>query len=99
MKTKINLGSFIFSFVCIVLFFISTSSSSIIEVVTNLLHIHPLNIVLIMSVVTLLFGFIGFTEVNNGESLLRSILTIVITFILSAITAAILLMAEWIPFT
>ena len=99
MKTKINFWSFIFSLVCLSLFFISVSSSEIIEFVTNLAHIHPLNIVLGMALVTFLLGLIGFAEATNWKLLIRSILTVVITFGLSLIILYIVLLANWFKFT
>ena len=70
MKTKINFWSFIFSLVCLLLFFIAVSSSEIINFITNLAHIHPLNIILGMSLVTFLFGLIGFSGATNWKLLI-----------------------------
>ena len=99
MKTKINFWSFIFSLVCLSLFFISVSSSEIIDFVTNLAHIHPLNIVLAMSLITFLLGLIGFSGATNWKLLIRSISTVVITFGLSAVILYIVLIANWFKFT
>ena len=94
MQTKSNLWSFIFSFVCLLLFFIAISSSKIIDFVINLVHIHPLNIVLGLSLVTFLFGLIGFSGATNWKLLLRSISTVVITFFLSAVIIVIVVIAN-----
>lgn len=99
MKIKINFWAFVFSFVCIAMFFIATSSSEIVDFSTNLLHVHPLNIVLGMSIFTCLLGFIGFYEATNWKKLLRSILTIVITFGLSAFIIYILILGNLFKFT
>lgn len=99
MKIKINLWAFIFSFVCLLLFFIAVASSEIINFIINLVHIHPLNIVLGLSLVTLLFGLIGFSGATNWKLLLRSISTVVITFGLSAIIICIVVMANLFEFT
>lgn len=96
---KINLWSFIFSFVCIALSFIAVSSSQTVAFLTNLLHTHPLNLVLGMSLMTFLFGVIGFSGATNWKLLLRSISTVVITFVLSALILFIVVLANWIPFT
>ncbi len=90
MKIKVNLWSFIFSVLCIALFIITVASSKMVESVTNLLHIDPLYIVLGMSIVTCLLGFVGFYEATNWRLFLRSILTIIITFGLSALVIFIL---------
>jgi len=97
MKLKINFWSFIFSFVCIALFFISVSWSQTVVFLTELLHIHPLNIVLGMTLMTFLFELIGFSGATNWKLLLRSISTMVITFGLSAFILYILVLAT--PFT
>jgi hypothetical protein len=99
MKIKINFWSFISSLVCLSLFFIAVSSSEIIDFVTNLAHIHPLNIVLGMALVTFLLGLIGFAGATNWKLLIRSILTVVITFGLSSIILYIVLLANWFKFT
>ena len=99
MKAKINFWSFMFSLVCLSLFFIAISSSEIIDFVNNLAHIHPLNIILGMSLVTFLFGLIGFSGATNWKLLIRSILTVVITFWLSSTILYIVLLANWFKFT
>jgi hypothetical protein len=79
MKIKINLLSFILSFVCIALFFIAVSSREMIELFNNLLPTHPLNIILGICLVTLFLGTIGFSGISNWISLLRSIFTVIIS--------------------
>lgn len=98
MKIKINFWSFIFSFVCVTLFFIAVSSRQTVIFLTNLLHTHPLNIVLGMSLMTFLFGLIGFSGATNWKLLLRSISTVVITFGLSALILYIVVLANWVPY-
>lgn len=99
MKLKINFWSFIFSFICIALFFISVSSKEAVDTLTNLLHIHPLNIVLTISFITFLFGLVGFSASTNWKLLLRSISTAVITLGLCIIILIITVMANMFKFT
>ena len=83
MKIKINLWSFILALICIGLFFISISSEEMVEFLTNFIHRHPLYIVLIMSIITCILGFIGLYEAVNWKLLLRSFFTIVVTLVIS----------------
>lgn len=99
MKIKINLWSFIFSFVCISLFFISILSSKVFYFETNFAHIHPLKIVLIISLVTHLFGLIGFSEAITVKLLLRSIFTVITTLVLSVLILFIICLGNLFQFT
>lgn len=99
MKIKFNFWSFIASLICVALFAMAIFSKQFFHFVTNLIHIHPLYIVLTISIITFIFGLIGFAGAINKKLLLRSIFTSVISFVLSAITIFILMMASWIPFT
>lgn len=99
MKTKINLWSFICSLGCIVLFFIAVSSGKIINLIISLIHIHPLNIVLGISVLTFLLGVIGLSGAANWKLLVRGISTVIIAFGLSALILFITFLSSWIPFT
>ncbi len=99
MKIKINLWAFIFSFICVALFFISVSSPDIVNFIINLLHVHPLNIVLCISFITFIFGLIGFSASTSWMLLLRSILTTVITLCLSLFILYILVVGNLFKFT
>ena len=99
MKLKINLWSFIFSFICVALFFISVSSRETVETLTKLLHTHPLNVVLAISFITFIFGLIGFSESTNWKLRLRSISTVVITLCLCIVVIFITVMANMFKFT
>lgn len=99
MKIKFNLWSFIFSFVCIALFFISVSSYEMVQFATNLLNMHPLNIVFTVSLVTFVFGLIGFSEATNWILLVRSVLTIIITLGVSILSFFIIFMGNLFEFT
>jgi len=87
MLSKINFWSFIVSFVCVALFFISVSSTIILHFVINSVHTHPLNIVLALSLLTFFFGIVGLSGVSNPKTLIKSITTIIITFALSVVIA------------
>lgn len=99
MKTKFGLWSFIFSFVCMALFFISVSSGRIVNFVTYAVHIHPLYIVFILSLATFIFGLIGFSEATDWKLFLRSLSTVIITFCLSAIILYIVILGNLFKFT
>ncbi len=81
MKIKINLWSFILSFVCIALFF-----------TTTWLNMHPLTIVLGIAIINCVLGFIGLSEATNWKKLLRGFSTIIITLGLSGLIIFILFM-------
>ncbi|MGD7054257.1 hypothetical protein [Sutcliffiella horikoshii] len=81
MQEKINLWSFIFSIICVVLFLTFSFSG---RFTNSILGIHPLNIILFVSLFTFLFGVYGFSGVRDGKSMARSISTVVVTLGLSA---------------
>ncbi|ALL20641.1 hypothetical protein PDJ82_00205 [Bacillus cereus group sp. TH43LC] len=88
MKHNINLWSFIFSFICIGLFLLyleigSIASSETKLFIMNSLPIHPLFFVLIFSIGTFFAGIIGFSKVDNWIAMLRSIVTVLLTLLLS----------------
>lgn len=99
MKIKINFWAFISSLICIVLFFTAISFSEAVDFTVELIYIHPLIIVLGLSLLTFLFGLIGFSAAINWRLLLRSILTVIISFTLSAITIYIAVLAGIFKFT
>ncbi|WP_071395096.1 hypothetical protein [Bacillus tuaregi] len=78
---KANLGSFIFSIICILLFLIVSFSNGIDHSFTGL---HPLNMVIYFTLATLVFGVIGFSGVQDWKGVIRSIATVIITLGLSA---------------
>ncbi|MED1412905.1 MULTISPECIES: hypothetical protein [Bacillus] len=88
MKHNINLWSFIFSFICIGLFLLylemgSIASSETKMFIMNSLPIHPLFFVLIFSIGTFFAGIKGFSKVDNWIAMLRSIVTVLLTLLLS----------------
>lgn len=99
MKRHINLWSFIFAFVCLGLFFLAISTREIIDIMMNLLHLHPLHIVLILSLITCLLGVIGFAGITNWWTMLRSITTVVLSLGLSVVILIIVICGGIFKFT
>lgn len=99
MELKVNFWSFVFSIICIVLFFISISSKETLGVLTNLLHMHPLYVVLAISFITFIFGLIGLSASTNRKLLLRGISTIVITLGLCIVIIIIMVLGSFFQFT
>ncbi|PUB13938.1 hypothetical protein C8K15_10689 [Paenisporosarcina sp. OV554] len=85
MKVNINRSSFILSLFCIPLFFISISSENFISIFTKNIGIHPLNIVLAVTLISFLLGVIGLKDVRDWKSMARSVFTIVFTICASGI--------------
>lgn len=95
MKSKLNFYSFILSLICIMLFFLSISSNKVINFTMDLLHVNPLFIVMILSIVTLILGLLGLSAATNLMLLFRGLFSVVITiimtgFIFFVLTASIL---------
>ncbi|WP_242223669.1 hypothetical protein [Bacillus cereus group sp. BfR-BA-01380] len=89
MKQTINLWSFIFSFICISLFLLYLGAGS--PYVTNSVYFHPLFFLLILTIGTFFAGMIGFSKINNWISMLRSVVTVLLTFSLSVFLTLILI--------
>ena len=86
MKHNINLWSFICSFICIGLFRLYFEiPSGIFKFFTDSLHIHPLVILLVLTIGTFFAGINGFSKMNNWVAMLRSIatLTLIVGYALS----------------
>ena len=81
MKSNVNLWSFILSLCCIPAFFIAASSASFYEII----GIHPLDIVLGMTVSTFLLGLMGLKDVREWKAMARSIFTIIFTAVFSLV--------------
>ncbi|OOZ79422.1 hypothetical protein BHL35_15730 [Bacillus cereus] len=84
MKHNINLWSFICSLICIGLFRLYFEiPSEIFKFSMNSLHIHPLFILLVLTIGTFFAGIKGFSKLNNWIVMLRSIATVLLTLSLS----------------
>ncbi|RAS71668.1 hypothetical protein A4R27_25950 [Priestia endophytica] len=78
MARSINLWSFIFSMLCVFLFFLSFSHPSL------------LNLTFYIAIVVFLVGMIGFFGIHNWKAAVRSILTVVLSITLIIIIGLIL---------
>jgi len=99
MKFKLNLFSFILSLICIILFFLSISSINLRNFTLNLLQIHPLYIVMLLCIVTLILGLIGLSKATNRTFLLRGLFTVIITIFLVGLIIYILVLGNLFKFT
>lgn len=72
---KINICSFILSIICILLFFIVSTRPSDYRILDQ----SPLTLVLFFTVITLILGVAGLSNVQGWKGMTRSIATIVIT--------------------
>jgi hypothetical protein len=88
MHEKINFWSFIFSIVCIILF-LTVSFSGWFS--NSKMGIHPLTIVLFITLFTFLAGVFGLSGVRNWKGMARSVSTIIVTLSLSAFLGCVLL--------
>lgn len=82
MMKKINIWSFIFSIICILLFFIVSFSGSIDY---SIMGTHPLNLVLYITLITFVLGVLGFSGIQNWVGMARSVTTIILTLGLSVV--------------
>lgn len=76
MMKKINICSFIFSIICILLFF-QVSISGPIDYST--MGTHPLNLVLYITLITFVLGILGFSGIQDWKGMARSVITIILT--------------------
>lgn len=91
MQENVNFWSFISSLICIVLLLIISFSD---WNSNSKIGVHPLTIVLIITVLTFLFGVIGFSGVKDWKGMARSITTVVVTLSLSILLGYVLLMGS-----
>ena len=85
MKITINLVAILMALFCIPLFFLATLSPNLIDVFSKLIGIHPLKIVLVVTLLAFLLGVLGLRDVNGWKSATRSVFTIVFTLIFSGV--------------
>ena len=88
MQEKINIWSFICSFICVLLFLIVSFSGWFSN---SIIGIHPLTIVLFISLVTFLAGVFGFSGIRDWKGMTRSLFTIIISLSLAVFLSGILL--------
>lgn len=80
-EEKINIGSFILSIICILLFLL-VSFSGLIDY--SVMGTHPLALVLYITLLTLILGVLGFSGIHDWKGMARSVTTLIITSGLSA---------------
>ncbi|WML44538.1 hypothetical protein [Neobacillus sp. PS3-40] len=91
MKKKMNIWSFISSIICILLFVMVSFSGPIDYFIMG---IHPLNLVLYITLITLFLGILGFSGIRDWKAMARSVTTIIITLGLSAFLAFIIFLGN-----
>ncbi|WP_346917059.1 hypothetical protein [Clostridium sp.] len=99
MKIKLNFYSFILSLICIMLFFLSISSNNVINFTMELLQVHPLFIVMILSIVTLILGLLGLSAATNWMRLFMGLFTVVITIIMTGFLVFVLTVSSLVGFS
>ncbi|MDG5788584.1 hypothetical protein QA612_13945 [Evansella sp. AB-P1] len=87
MKIKLNVISFILTILCIMLFILYLSIDLL---GTNLLGVHPLYIILTLTVLTFILAVFGSMGANSWQSILRTTLSIVLTLSLSGVLSYII---------
>ncbi len=79
MGINLNFWSFILSLGCILLFFLSGSLK---DFFVTYVHLHPLTLILLLSIVCFYLCVVGMKDVRNVATLLRGIVTMALTLIL-----------------
>lgn len=88
MMTKaLNMWSFVASLFCVILFFIIPSFNSI-------FGLHPLYVLLFITLLTFVTGLFGFMGIQSFSSAVRSIATTVCSLSLSAVLVYVLFIGE-----
>ena len=80
MKEKLNLWSFFLSITCLVLYLTIGSWIEFYRLIYEISDPQAVSIVYILSLITLILGIIGLTGKKNIKSVVRGIVTILITF-------------------
>lgn len=84
---KFNIWSFVLSIICVVLFWI-VSFSGIFN--NSVMGTHPLNLVLYITLITLVLGVLGFGGIQDWKGMARSVTTVTLTLGLTALLAFVL---------
>ncbi|MCA1319575.1 hypothetical protein LC085_06580 [Bacillus tianshenii] len=90
MKENINIWSFICSIICVFLFYTASTSGSI-----TVIGIHPFYLTLSFTLITFVFGVIGFGGIQDWKGMTRSIATMMLTLGLSAYVTFILFVGSF----
>ena len=90
MRKNIHPWAFLLSTFCVGLFFIATTSETLLNISQKYFHIHPLTIVLILTISCFFLNLIGMKEIKNLYSLVKSFIGIILTLVLSFVIFVIL---------
>lgn len=71
-------------------FFVATSSENLVKLIIKSVGIHPLTIVLGITLITFIFGVIGLKDVKGWSTMSKSIVTIFLTMGLAGVLIFIL---------
>jgi hypothetical protein len=91
MTKKINLWSFIFTIIWVLLFFIVSSTGPIDY---SILGFHPFMLLLSVTLLTLVVGVMGLADMEDWRGMARSFSTIVLTLGLSTFLAIIIFFGD-----
>ncbi|MEF3351580.1 MULTISPECIES: hypothetical protein [unclassified Paenibacillus] len=80
MREKLNLWSFFLSIICLVSYLTVYSWAELYRLIGEISDPDAVNIVYVLSLITLILGIIGLTGKKNLKSVSRGIVTILITF-------------------
>jgi len=94
MYIKMNIFSFLLSFICLaLLIYVITFHESMIFL-KNLLGFHPLYAIFSLSFISLLIGLIGFVGTPSFKSKFRSVFTLILSLFLCIFVSVVLLFAN-----
>lgn len=86
---NINLWSFIISVICICLLVVTTFLP-----IHNIFGVHPLKVLLVVTLMDLCLGAIGFAGIRNWKAMLRSAITLITTLGLLIILSYVILVGS-----
>ena len=91
MRLSLNIYAFILSIVCILLFLIVSLTGTINYAVFD---IHPLNLVLYITLTTFVLGILGFASIDSWKGIVISTITLFATAALSLFLIFIILLGS-----
>lgn len=94
MQKSIHSSAFLLSIVCVGLFLFATTSETFLNISKKHFHIHPLTIVLILTITCFFLNIIGMKEIKNLPSLVKSLISIILTLVLSIVISFILVVGN-----
>lgn len=91
MRVNINILSFMLMIISVILFLSCTLSSSLIDYSMDVLGFHPLYLILVLMLVTIILAVIGFKDIEGWVALTRSLTTVTVSTILCIIVVFVLI--------